>query len=163
LRVVPPHVCYPTAVLDFVVANLPVLDAIHQHVEVRCLEWHVMDETKPIDQPRHVVVPLIRGHTSGVLRRLHLRAQRGMIACFAPENRVQLMRLEGLDRRGIGTQTIFGDVNLWGVVLPELGHAPLSSMAFASIFGRAILWHHRLGHQRHHGTHVWGDHRRAPP
>ena len=52
------------------------------------------------------VMSLVIGDTPGVLRRLPLSEQRGMIAFFDPKHIVQMMVLEGCNVRGIGTQAI---------------------------------------------------------
>ena len=93
-----------------------------------------------MDHPCGAVVPLIIGDAPGVLRRLHLLEQIGMIAFFDPENIVQTVGVQGLDVRGIGTQTVFGDDELeMGVVLAQLGHKAFGGIAFTIIFVRAIV------------------------
>src|SRR6266446_4308195 len=100
---------YPTEVLDLGIANLPVLDDLDAYVRMRCIEGHVIAQPKAMDKTRSAVVPLIIGHTPGVLCRLHLLEQRGMIAFFNPEDIMQPVVVEGRDGGGIGTQTVFGD------------------------------------------------------
>ena len=40
------------------------------------------------------------------------------------------------------------------MVLTQLGNEPFGGIAFAIIFGRAILFHERFWHQRNHCPHV---------
>ena len=107
---------------------------------LRGIERHVIDKAKAMHHTRGAVVPLIIGDAPGVLRRLHLLEQIGMIAFFDPEDIVQTVVVQGLDVRGIGTQTVFGDDELEvRVVLAQLGHKAFGGIAFTIIFGRAIL------------------------
>ena len=115
-----PQVGHPTAVLDLVLAYLPVLDDIDPHIDIRSMERHIMDKPQAMDNPGSAVVSLIRGHASGVLRPLHLPEQKGMIAFFDSKDRVQSVVVQGLDVRSIGTQAVFGaDALEVGVVLAE--------------------------------------------
>ena len=85
-----------------------------------------------------------------------------MITFFDPKDIVQLVIVQGLDMRGIGTQTVFSDNELEvRVVLAQFGNKALGGIAFAIVFVRAILLHNRFGHQRNHCTHVRMDNRRA--
>ena len=94
-----------------------------------------------MDHTRGAVVPLIIGHAPGVLRRLHLLEQIGMIAFFDARDIVQTVVVQGLDVGGIGTQAVFGDDELEvGVVLAQLGNKAFGGIAFTIIFGRAILF-----------------------
>jgi hypothetical protein len=75
---------------------------------------------------------------------------------------MQPMIVQGLDVGGIGTQTVFGDDELeMGVVLAQLGKEAFRRIAFTIIFGRAILFDNRFGHERNDFTHVRMDQRRA--
>src|SRR5262249_30780237 len=86
----------------------------------------------------------------------------GMIAFLDPQDVVQTVGMEGGDRWGIGTQTVFGDNALEvRVILAQLGYEALSGMPFTIIFPHAIVLQNRFGHQRNHGTHVWMDNRGA--
>src|SRR5262245_31539416 len=107
-----PQVGDPTEVLDLVLAYLPVLDEIDPYVQVRGIEWHIIDKPKAMDHPGSAVVSLIIGHAPGVLRRLYLLEQKGMIAFFDSEDIVQSVVVQGLDVRSIGTQAVFGDDKL---------------------------------------------------
>ena len=112
--------------------------------------------------PGGMVMAFIIGDVPGVLRRLHLLEQPGMIAFFDPENIVQPMIVQGLNMRGIGTQAIFGDNELEVRVVPtQLGNEAFGGIAFTIIFLRAILLHNRLRHERNHFPHVWMDNRCA--
>jgi len=64
---------------------------------------------KAMDNPCGTVVPLIRGNAPSVLCRLHLLAQKSMIAFFAPEDIVKTVGLEGLDMGSIGTKAVLGN------------------------------------------------------
>ena len=70
------------AVLDLPSADLPVRHAIDPHVRSRCIERQVIDKAKPLDHTRGAVVSFIIGDLPGVLRRLHLLEQLGVIAFF---------------------------------------------------------------------------------
>jgi hypothetical protein len=60
-------------------------------------------------QPRSAIVPLIIDDAAGVLGHCDLLEQIGMILCFDAQDIVQIVRLQGLDVRGLGTQAVFGD------------------------------------------------------
>ena len=155
-----PQVRYPTAVLDPILAALPVLDDIDPYVRSRGIERYVVHKAKPMHNPCGAVVPLIIAHAPSVFRRLHLIAQRGMIAFFDPEDRVTTVIVEGLDVGGIGTQGVFGDDELeMRVILASLGNEAFGGMAFTIIFLRAILFDNRFGHEWNHFTLVWMDDR----
>ena len=69
-----------------------------------------------------------------------------MIAFFHPEDRVEIVILQGRNVRGIGTQTIFGDKELQvGMILAQLGHKALGGIPFAILLGRPITVDNRLG------------------
>jgi hypothetical protein len=126
------------------------------------MEWHLIDQPKAMHTTCGAVVPHIMGDTPGLVSRLHLPEQQGMVTFFDPENRGQMVVLERLHVRGIGTQTVFSDDELEvGVIVPQLGNKALGGMAFAIIVARAVLLHDRFRHQGNHGPHVWMDHRRA--
>src|SRR5712691_3979492 len=115
------QVGHPTEVLDLGMANLPILDEIDPHVGVRGIERHVVHKAEAMAHPCSTVVSLIRGHAPGVLRRLHLLKQKGMIAFFDPEDKVQSVVTQGLEVRSIGTQAVFSDNEFeMRVILAEL-------------------------------------------
>src|SRR5215510_3588164 len=150
------QVCHPAEVLDLGRANLPVLNEIDPHLDVRGIEWHIIDKPKAMDHPCGVVVSLIQSAPSGVLRRLHLLEEIGMITCFDTKNIVQPMRVQRLDVWSIGTQTVFSDDELEvGVVLTQLGHKSFGRSAFTIIFVRPVVLHDGLWHQGNHFTPVW--------
>jgi hypothetical protein len=157
-----PHVSHPTEVLLLGSAPFPVLDEIDPHVWVRGIEGYVIDKTKLMDQPYSAVMPRIRGDASGVLSRLDLLEQVGMITGFDPEDVVQAVRVQGLDVRGIRTQTVFGDdkLEVW-VVLAQLGHKTFGGIPFTIIFVRAIAVHNGLGHEWNDCPLLWMDDRGA--
>jgi hypothetical protein len=100
-------------------------------------------------------VPLIIGDAAGVLGRLDLMAQIGVIACFDPEAIVTTIIVQGLDAGGSRTATVFGDdARAVGMSLAQLGHQPFGGMAFTIIFGRPIVPHNRFWHQGHPCTAV---------
>jgi hypothetical protein len=85
-----------------------------------------------------------------------------MIAFFDPKDIVQIVMLQRLDVRSIGTQAVFGDDELEvRVVLAQCDDKPFGSIAFAIIFVRPIVFPDRFRHQGNHGTHVWMDDRCA--
>src|SRR5262247_630302 len=43
------QVRHPTEVLDLGIADLPVLEEIDPHVDVRSIEWHIIDKPKAMD------------------------------------------------------------------------------------------------------------------
>ena len=121
-----------------------------------------LHKAEAMDHTRGAVVPLIGGHASGLLGRLHLREQRGMIAVFHAENIVQTVGMQRLDVGGIGTQTVFGHDELEvGVVLTQLGNEAFGGVAFTIIFARAVLFDDGFWHQGNHGPLVRMDKRRA--
>ena len=152
----------PTARLDFVSAHLPGLAAIDPRIRVRCMEGYVTDQATPLDKTRDVVVPLRKGHASGVRCGLHPREQIGVITCCDPEHITPIMDLSGLDVWRMGTQTVFGDHHreVW-IILTPFGNQAFGGMACTIIVVRAILFHDQCRPQRHHCTHVWMDKRRA--
>src|SRR6266850_2389304 len=91
-----PQIGHPTEVLDLVLTHLPVLDKIDPHIHVRGIERHIIDKPKAMYETRSTVVSLIIGHAAGVLRRLNLLEQKGMIAFFDPEDIVQSVVVQGL-------------------------------------------------------------------
>jgi hypothetical protein len=142
----------PTEVLHLVIAHLPVLDEIDPHVWVGGIEGDIIDKAKPMDHMRRAVVPLIIGHTPGVLCCLYVLEQRGMIAFLDTQDAVQTVGLEGRDMGGIGTQTLFGDdAREVRMVLVSLGHKTFRGIAFTIIFVCPIVVRYRLGHERHDG------------
>src|SRR5215470_13062288 len=54
------QVCAPAAVLDLVLAHLPVLDHMDPSVWVGGIERDIIDKAKSMHKPRRAVVPLIR-------------------------------------------------------------------------------------------------------
>jgi hypothetical protein len=84
---------------------------------------------------RSAVVPFIIRDAPGVLRRLYLLEQQGMIAFFDPEDIVEIVGVQGLDVRGIGTQAVFGDDELKvRVVVAQLGNKALGGIPFTIIW-----------------------------
>jgi len=77
-----PQVRHPAEVLDFVCTYFPVLDKIDPHVRVGGIQRHVIDKAPPMLHPHGAVVPRIIGDASGVLSRLDLLEQIGMITGF---------------------------------------------------------------------------------
>jgi hypothetical protein len=72
-----------------------------------------------------------------------------MITFFDAQDVVDILGLQHLDVRGIGTETIFGDNHLeMRVVLTELGENTFGRGALAIIFAGAVLFDNGLGHQR---------------
>ena len=72
------------------------------------------------------------------------------------------MIVQGLNMRGIGTQTLFSDNELEMRVVPtQLGNEAFGGIAFTNFVARAILLHNRLGHERNDFPHVWVDNRGA--
>ena len=111
-------------------------------------------------ETRSTVVALIRGHTAGVLRRLHLLEQKGMIAFFDPEDIVQSVVVQGLDMRRIGTEAIFGDDELEvRVILAQFEDKSFGGIAFTIIFVRPIMPPDRFRHEWNHRPHVGMDDR----
>ena len=73
---------------------------------------------------------------------------------------MEIVVLQDLNVRGIGTQTIFGDDKLEvRVVLAQLGHKAFGGIPFTIIFVRAIAVHNWLGHERNDGPLLWMDDR----
>jgi hypothetical protein len=158
------QVRHPTAGLDLGTADLPGLAEIDPHVDVRGMEWHIMDQPNAMDHPGSAVVSVIIGHAPGMRRRLYLREQQGLLAFFDPTARVQIVMLPRRDVRSIGTQAVFGDDALEvRVVLAPCDDKPFGSMAFAIMFVRPSVFPDRFRHQGNHGTHVWMDERCAQP
>ena len=157
-----PPVGEPADVLDLVLAPLPVLDKSAPHLRVRRLEGDVMEEAQPRHQPGGAVVPCLRDDAPGVLRGLALLEQRGMSAFFPPADRVEIVVLQSLHVRGLGTQPLVGDDTLEvRVVLAQLGPQAFGGMPFTIIFGWASAVHKRRGHERHAGSLGWLDERGA--
>ena len=157
-----PQVGDPADVLDLVLVHLPVCDKMDPHLYVRRIEGDVIEKTKPMHQPCGAVVPFIRGNAPSVLRGLALLEQIGMIAFFHPEDRVEIVILQGLNVRGIGTHTVFGDKELQvGMILAQLGKEAFGGIPFAIILGRPITVDNRLRHARNDGPLVRMDDRSA--
>src|SRR6266446_2964010 len=97
----------PPEGLYLVSPYFPVLDKIDLHVRVRFIERHVIDKANPMHTTHGSVMPLVRCDTPGVLRRLYLREQIGMIAFFDPKHIAQMVVVQGLNVRGLGTQALF--------------------------------------------------------
>ena len=115
-----------------------------------------------MDHPCGAVVPLIGDHAPGLIGRLHLLEQKGMIAVFDPENIAQPVGMQRLDVGRIGTQTVFGhDKSEVRVVLAQLGNEAFGGVAFTIIFGRAVLVDNGFWHQRNHGPQVRMNNRGA--
>src|SRR5438132_13595182 len=86
-----PQVRHPTDMWDLITALLPVLNKIDAHIGVGSMQGDLVDKAKAMHKPRGAVVSLIVGHASRVLCRLHLLEQIGMIAVFAPQDRVEFI------------------------------------------------------------------------
>jgi hypothetical protein len=141
--------------LDPVLAHLPVLEEIDPHGRIRLIQWHVIDQAKAMDHPGGAVVSCSIRDPSGLLRSLHLLEQLGMIAFFDPEEIAKIVGLEGLEMRGMGTQTVFGDDELQvGGVVVQLGHQAFGGIAFTIIVVHPIWLHNRFRQQRNHGASV---------
>jgi hypothetical protein len=126
--------------LDPVSAHLPVLDEVDVHVCVRGIEGQLIDKPKAVDKTCGTVVPLLIGDAPGVLRRLHLVEQKGMITGFDAEEIAQVVGVQGLQVGGIGTQTVFGDDEREvRVVLAQLGHKAFGGISFTIILRRTIV------------------------
>ena len=116
-----------------------------------CIEWHVTDKTKPMVDTRLRVVAIILRYPSGLVGRCDWFEHVGMVAFFEAENIMQVVLLQDLNVRGIGTQAVFSDDQFQvRVVLAQLGHQTLGCIAFTIVFIRAILRDNRFGHQRNH-------------
>src|SRR5438045_9330153 len=90
-------------------------------------------------QTRFRIVAIVVGDTPSVFGRLDLREQRGMVDFFDTEDIVQIVGLEGLNVRSIGTQAVFRDDKLEvRVVLTELDNDTLGCSAFTISFGLAL-------------------------
>jgi hypothetical protein len=157
-----PQVGEPAEGLALVLAPLPVLDTMDPHLRVRRIEGDGIEQAKPMHQPCGAVVPCIQGDAPSVLRGLDLLEQRGMLAFFHPEEIVEIVVLQGLNVRGMGTQTVCGDNELKvGMILAQLGHQALGGMTCAIILVRPITVDHRRRHERHDGPLVRMDDRSA--
>ena len=108
------------------------------------------------------LMPLVRADATRFGGRFYLLEQRGMIACVDAEDRMTAIIVQGLDVRGIGTQSVFGDdAREMRVILAQPGDAAFGGIALAIVFRRAVLLHNRFGHQRNHCTKIRMDDRRA--
>ena len=155
---------HPTAVLDCVLASVPVRDAMDPHVRMRRMERHGMDQAAALDHPGGAVGSRIIGATSGVLRGRHVLEERGLIACCDAEKSAQTVGVEGRDRRGLGTQTVGGDhAREVGMVLAQRGHHTCGGLACTSMFVRPIRRHQWFRPQWHDGTHGWMHQRCTAP
>jgi hypothetical protein len=77
--------------------------------------------------------------------------QIGMVAFLDAQNMMQVVILQHLDVRGIGTEAIFGDDQLeMRVVLAQFDEQTLGRIALTIVFVRAIWLDNRFGHQRNH-------------
>src|SRR5918912_390712 len=84
----------------------------------QCIERLIFD-LPPSAAPAHEAIDIALthsdvGHPTEVLdlRRLHWRKPIGMIASFDSQDIVQILGVQGLDMRGIGTQAVFSDDEL---------------------------------------------------
>src|SRR5215475_10386617 len=110
----------PTEVLDLAMDGFPALQKVDPEVGIGCIEWYVTHKTKVLVHTSLRVLSIIRGDTSGLLRCRHLLEQEGMVTFFDTQNVMQVVLLEHLDMRGIGTEAIFGDDQFeMGVVLTQ--------------------------------------------
>src|SRR4029453_12383962 len=154
------QVCHPTEVLDLGIADLPVIDEIDPYVYVRGIEGHIIDKPKAMDNSGSAVVSFIRGHVPSMLRHLYLLEQKGVIAFFDPKDIMQIVMLQCLDVRRIGTQAVFSDDELEvRVVLAQFDDKPFGGITFTIIFVRSIVFPDRLRHQWNHGTNIGMDDR----
>ncbi len=93
------------------------------------------------------IVTFIVSDTASSLGLSNLLEQKGMVPFFDSSNVMHVMRLQGLNVRGIGTAAIFGDDHLeMGVILTKVADEALGRVAFTIIFGRPILLDNRLRH-----------------
>src|SRR4030095_6707436 len=100
-------------------------------VDVRGIEGHIIDKPRAMDTPSSAVVSFIIGQAPRMLRRLYLLEQKGMIAFFDPKDIAQIVMLQRLDVRRIGTQAVFGDDELEvRVVLAQFDDQPFGGIAF---------------------------------
>ena len=115
-----------------------------------------------MDHPDCAVMAFIIGHAPGLLRRLYLLEQKGMIAFFDAKDIAQIMVLQRLDVRRIRTQAVFGDDALKvRVVLTQFDDKAFGGITFTIIFVCPIVLPDRFRHQGNHGTHVGMDERGA--
>jgi len=68
-----------------------------------CIEWHVTDKTKPMPQTRFRIVAIVVGDAPRLLSRLDLLEQVGVVPFFDTKQIVQVVILQHLDMRGVGT------------------------------------------------------------
>jgi hypothetical protein len=88
--------------------------------------------------------------------------QIAMITFFDPQDRAEIVVLQGRDMRRIGTEAVFGDDELEvRMILAQLGPKTFGGIAFTIVFIRAIAVHNRLGHERNDGPLVRMDKRGA--
>src|SRR6516225_4963845 len=80
-----PQVRHPTELLNLVLAHLPVLDEIDQHVCSRAIERHVVDKARPSRQRRSALRPLIVAHAARCFGRLYLLQHIGLMHTFTTE------------------------------------------------------------------------------
>src|SRR5207244_3161336 len=93
---------------------------------------------------------------------LHVLEPIGLLTFFAPEDRATTSIVPGLDRGGIGAETLCSDEALERRrILAPLGNAAFGGLAFAISFSRTVWFHKRFGHARHHCTALRMAHRCA--
>ncbi len=76
------------------------------------IERHVTDNTKPMMEIPLCIVPIRIGNAPGLLGRFSLLEPVGMVTFFATQQIRQVVILQHLEMRGIGTQAVFGDHQL---------------------------------------------------
>ena len=144
--------------LDFALHRLPALDAVDSQCGMRRIERHPTDKAQAMGHPLVAVLTVIIGDAPRLFSLGHLRAQKSMIPLFDTQHRAPVMRVSRLHMRSIRAQTVRGDQHLEvGVIAAKLGDEALGSLAFAVIFLAAILFDHRLGHERNDCARVGVD------
>jgi len=156
------YIGHPPEVLNLLLTDLPVLDAIDLHGRVGGIEGHLMEKAQAVDYLGGTIVPLIIRDASSLLGGLALLEHLAMLTLFHPQDRPEVVGMEGLERRSIGTEAVFRDDELErGMSLPQLGHKAFGGIAFAVIFGHAIAVRNRFRHERNGGPLVRLDERGA--
>jgi len=154
----------PAKVVDLVPIPLPALQAVDAQSRMGRIERYVTGKLKPVAQPRRGVVALIIGDAPRLLSSCHLLEQGGMIAFFDTQNIMQVVLVQHVDMRGVGTQAVLSDYELEvRVVLAQLDNQPLGGMALAIVFLGTVLLDDRLGHQGQHFAPIGVDESRAQP
>lgn len=125
------------------------------------IERHVTDKAKTVVHAFFGIVTLILGHTPSLLSLGHVIEYKGMVPFFDAHDVMDVMSVQHLDMRGIGTATVFGDHHLEiGGSLTELGDEAFGRMALTVIRGGPIGLADRFRHQGHDLALVGMDQRR---